>query len=98
MLDCNVASGVGSSSACSSETYHGQHAFSEQETLNIRHLVETHYNNLISYLSVHSYSQLLLKPWGYTTSASVVPPNINDLVRILYYAWQLLSSRQLDNC
>ncbi|XP_025084388.1 LOW QUALITY PROTEIN: carboxypeptidase B-like [Pomacea canaliculata] len=74
--------GVGSSSACSSETYHGQHAFSEQETLNIRHLVETHYNNLISYLSVHSYSQLLLKPWGYTTSASVVPPNINELNRV----------------
>jgi len=58
----------GSSSSTSSETYHGPTPFSEPETRIIRDLVVgpgrlKHLSGLVTY---HSYSQLILYPWGYT--------------------------------
>ncbi len=53
----------GSSSYTGSNTYRGPSPFSEPETQAIRDLfVSKHFQALISY---HSYSQLILYPWGY---------------------------------
>jgi carboxypeptidase T len=53
-----------SSHVPSDETYVGPRAFSEPETRAVRDLTATeHFAGVITY---HSYSQLILYPWGYT--------------------------------
>lgn len=55
---------VGSTPYTFSETYRGAAAFSEPETRAIRDLfAQRNFGALISY---HSFSQLILYPWGYT--------------------------------
>jgi murein tripeptide amidase MpaA len=54
--------GQTSSNPCS-DTYKGASAFSEPETRNVRYLLDT-YKNICCYMDVHSYSQLVLYPWG----------------------------------
>jgi carboxypeptidase T len=56
------------------ETYRGVAPFSEPETQAIRELVSTH--DFSSSISYHSYSQLVLYPWGYTWDA---PPHEDQL-------------------
>ena len=56
---------AGASSDPEGETYHGPSAFSEPETLAIRNFVDSH-ANLKTLLSFHTYSELILYPWGYT--------------------------------
>ncbi|PKP51898.1 MAG: hypothetical protein CVT92_11440 [Bacteroidetes bacterium HGW-Bacteroidetes-1] len=55
---------TGSSNDPYSETYRGTAAFSEPETDNLRQFSEQH--NFKIALNYHSYSNLLLYPWGYT--------------------------------
>lgn len=57
----------GSSGSTSSDTYRGPSAFSEPETQAIRDFVTAH-TNIKAYMDYHSYSQLLMWPWGYTPS------------------------------
>jgi hypothetical protein len=54
----------GSSPNPSDLTYRGPSAFSEPETDNLRQFAESH--NFKIALNYHSYSNLLLYPWGYT--------------------------------
>jgi murein tripeptide amidase MpaA len=56
-------SGIGTSSSPSSFTYKGQSAFSEPESLNVRHLFDT-YPNIGYFVDVHSYGGLILYNWG----------------------------------
>jgi carboxypeptidase T len=56
----------GSSPEPTSEVYRGPSAFSEPETRAVRDLfIQRHFQALISY---HSYSQVILYPWGFTTT------------------------------
>lgn len=55
----------GSSPTPSSETYRGTGPFSEPETSNLKTFCETHDFKIA--LNYHSYSNLLLWPWGYTS-------------------------------
>ncbi|MFU8842572.1 MAG: M14 family zinc carboxypeptidase [Bacteroidales bacterium] len=55
----------GSSPDPCSETYRGSAAFSEPETAAIRDFVEA--NDFKNILNYHTYSNLLLYPWGYTS-------------------------------
>ena len=57
----------GSSGNSTSITYRGTAPFSEPETQAIRYLVSAH--DFSSSISYHSYSQLVLYPWGYTNDA-----------------------------
>ncbi len=59
---------LGSSPTPGYETYRGTDPFSEPETQAIRDFVTQH--NFIINLSFHSYSQLWLYPWGYTSSVT----------------------------
>jgi murein tripeptide amidase MpaA len=47
----------------SNETYYGSAPFSEPETRNVRWLLDT-YPNINGFVDVHSYSELILFPWG----------------------------------
>ncbi len=57
--------GPGASSATTSETYRGRASFSEPETAAIRDFVEQH-PNLRTSIFMHTYSELILWPYGYT--------------------------------
>jgi hypothetical protein len=62
---------VGSSSNPYDENFHGDAPFSEPETVAIRDLVVAE-TNLVAHIDFHSYSQLILRPWGFTYDA---PPD-----------------------
>ncbi|MBM3435185.1 MAG: hypothetical protein FJY07_03080 [Bacteroidetes bacterium] len=53
----------GSSGDPCEETYRGEAAFSEPETAAIRDFCESH--EIVNALNYHTYSNLLLYPWGY---------------------------------
>ncbi|VDI20475.1 Hypothetical predicted protein, partial [Mytilus galloprovincialis] len=66
----------GSTSACS-DVFSGVSAFSEAESKAIRDYFASASNvDFISYLTVHSYGQMWLYPWGYT---SALPNDYVDL-------------------
>ena len=54
----------GSSTNPNSDTYMGTKPFSEPESINIKNYVEAH-ENITTLLSFHTYSQLILYPWGH---------------------------------
>jgi len=56
----------GSSNDKCSDTYHGPEAFSEIENQNVRDFLLSAKDKLIFYNSVHSYSQFILLPWGFS--------------------------------
>ena len=49
------------------EIYGGPQAESEVETRNLRAYLDSLAPRMHVYLSLHSYSQLLMFPWGYTS-------------------------------
>ncbi|KAK2842706.1 hypothetical protein Q5P01_012906 [Channa striata] len=57
--------GAGASSNPCSETYRGPSAHSESEVKAIVDFVKSH-GNIKAFISIHSYSQMLLYPYGYT--------------------------------
>jgi len=57
------SSGIGTSSSSCSDVFKGPSAFSEAETRNVRHLLDD-YPNIGYFIDVHSYSELVLYPWG----------------------------------
>jgi murein tripeptide amidase MpaA len=63
-----VTQGQTSCSPCS-DVYAGPSAFSEPETRNIKHLLDTY--RIDCFADVHSYSELILWPWGHAPSQSV---------------------------
>ena len=66
------SSGIGSSSSSSSELYHGPAPLSEPETKNVVHLFDA-YPNINYYLDIHSYSGLIMYPWGDDQNQSIDP-------------------------
>ncbi|KAJ8374219.1 hypothetical protein SKAU_G00047990 [Synaphobranchus kaupii] len=57
--------GPGASGHACSETYRGPRAHSESEVSSIVDFVRSH-GNIKAFVSIHSYSQMLLYPYGYT--------------------------------
>uniref|UniRef100_A0A8C8BM40 Peptidase M14 domain-containing protein n=1 Tax=Otus sunia TaxID=257818 RepID=A0A8C8BM40_9STRI len=70
------ATGSGSSSNPCSETYHGPYAHSEREVKAIVDFIRSH-GNVKSVISIHSYSQMLMFPYGYKTAI----PSCNELAK-----------------
>jgi hypothetical protein len=56
--------GSGASRDRGSETYRGEYAFSEPETIALRDFVKR--EGFALHIDFHTYSQLILYPWGYT--------------------------------
>jgi hypothetical protein len=63
---------LGSTSSPGSETYRGSGPFSEPETAAIRDLFFQ--KNFQALISFHSYSQVILYPWGYSRSPAPQEP------------------------
>ncbi|XP_049578681.1 carboxypeptidase A1 [Syngnathus scovelli] len=85
--------GPGASGSPCSETYRGPRAHSESEVSSIVNFVKSH-GNIKSFVSIHSYSQMLLYPYGYTRTPvkdqaelhAVARKAITDLAS-LYGTW-----------
>lgn len=56
----------GASSIPCMDTFAGPHAFSEPETIIVRDLMHSLVGRGIMYLTIHSYGNYLLYPWGWT--------------------------------
>ena len=69
----------GSSSDPCSDTYMGSEPFSEIETANMRDWLTANKDMIKFYNNVHSYSQLILLPWGWGYDE---PENNDDLYRV----------------
>jgi len=68
-FDYHWAENGASSDSCS-QTYQGPEAFSEVEARNVRDWVLARKDSIKFFQSLHSYSQLILIPWGYTTETA----------------------------
>lgn len=68
-----VAQGATSCSPCA-ETYCGPHAFSEPETRNVRWLLDM--GQVVTFVDVHSFSELVLWPWGHAPTQSTDPSKV----------------------
>ncbi|KAF7491847.1 Carboxypeptidase A2 [Sarcoptes scabiei] len=70
---------AGSSSNPCSQTYHGPYPFSEPETKSISDFVYKNRHRVKLFVTLHSYSQLILTPWGWTHE---LPKAYPDLMRV----------------
>ncbi len=66
------SSGIGTSTNSCSDVFKGPGAFSEPETRNVRWLLDT-YTELSVMIDIHSYSELVLYPWGHDESQTTDP-------------------------
>ena len=77
-----------SSHVPSDETYVGPHAFSEPETRAVRDLIARElFRGVITY---HSFSQLILYPWGYTSGPMVDPDDHDRMVTLAQQMQKLI--------
>ncbi|XP_041058764.1 carboxypeptidase A1-like [Carcharodon carcharias] len=76
-FDANFG-GAGASGNSCSETYYGPYVNSEKEVKAIVDFVKNH-GNFKAFIDVHSYSQLLLFPYGYT---STKPKDYGELMEL----------------
>ena len=84
----------GSSPDPNSETYRGTQPFSEPETQVIRDLYAQHpFQFMISY---HSYSQVLLYPWGYTYEPSDQAALLDELAKNMVERMEPVNGRLYD--
>jgi len=67
----------GASTNPCSETYAGPNPLSEIEGQNLANFLNANNNTFKAYLTLHSYGEDILYPWGYTTGT--YPPDVNDL-------------------
>ncbi|XP_076679448.1 carboxypeptidase B isoform X2 [Andrena cerasifolii] len=85
------------------EIYAGPHAFSEPETKAMADYILANKQNIRMYLTLHSYSQMWLVPWGYTYSkpsdyselANAARKAINAISKVHGTSYQLGPSADL---
>ncbi|XP_015110096.1 carboxypeptidase B [Diachasma alloeum] len=65
---------IGASSNPCADTYAGSKAFSEVETQAVRNFMLANNNTIKVYLTLHSYGQYLLHPWGWTSALPDTEP------------------------
>ncbi|XP_075713629.1 carboxypeptidase A1-like [Rhinoderma darwinii] len=73
--------GGGSSSNPCTETYRGPSANSEPEVKSIVNYVKSH-GNIKGFISIHSYSQMLLYPYGYTTARTPDNAELDSVAKV----------------
>lgn len=83
------AEGGTSRNPCS-ETYPGDKPFSETETRTMSKYIGSIQDKIFAYIAFHSYSQLLLIPYGHTSNKI---ENYNDLLEIGNYSINALAKR-----
>lgn len=68
---------VGGSTNVCSDVYSGSQAFSEKESQAVETFIMNNRQNMMAYLTYHSYGQMWLYPWGFTSS---LPSDWQELV------------------
>lgn len=71
------SSGIGTSSNACTDVFKGPGAFSEPETRNVRWMIDN-FSNIACLIDIHSYSELVLYPWG-DDENQTTDPNQNFL-------------------
>lgn len=77
--------GPGASTNPCSDTYRGEHAFSEIESEIVRQTLAIH-NDAKMYLSIHSYGRYILYPWGWDYSTPATQPDLHRVSMAGYNA------------
>ncbi|KAM4814896.1 mast cell carboxypeptidase A [Thomomys bottae] len=72
------------------ETYPGPAPESEKETAAMTSFIRAHLQSIKAYLTFHSYSQMLLFPYGHTYK---LPPSFQELDKVAKIGTDVLSSR-----
>ncbi|KAM4857710.1 carboxypeptidase A4 isoform X2 [Urocitellus parryii] len=72
--------GEGASDNPCSEVYHGPHANSEVEVKSVVDFIQKH-GNFKCFIDLHSYSQLLMYPYGYTVKKAPDAEELDDVAR-----------------
>jgi murein tripeptide amidase MpaA len=73
--------GEGASASPCSETFRGSRADSEPEVAIISRFIVAAANNIKGYINFHSYSQVWLGPWGFTTQVPADVASQNEISR-----------------
>ncbi|XP_004682491.1 PREDICTED: mast cell carboxypeptidase A [Condylura cristata] len=73
-----------------SPIYRGPAPESEKETKAVTDFIRRNRKLIKAYITFHSYSQMILFPYGYTTE---LPPGYNDLVKVAKIGAHVLSTR-----
>uniref|UniRef100_A0AAA9SBW5 Carboxypeptidase A1 n=2 Tax=Bos TaxID=9903 RepID=A0AAA9SBW5_BOVIN len=85
--------GVGTSNDPCSDTYHGLHAHSEVEVKSVADFITNH-GDFKCLIDLHSYSQLVMYPYGYTTSRVPDADELDMVARNASKAMASLSGTQ----
>nr|XP_020039392.1 carboxypeptidase A4 isoform X2 [Castor canadensis] len=72
--------GEGASDNPCSEVYHGPHANSEVEVKSVVDFIQKH-GHFKCFIDLHSYSQLLMYPYGYTVKKALDAEELDDVAR-----------------
>ncbi|XP_014378160.1 carboxypeptidase O [Alligator sinensis] len=86
--------GVGTSHNCSSSTYCGPEVESEPETKAVARLIENRKSDILCFLTIHSFGQLILSPYGYTKEPA---SNHQELVDVAQKAATALKGKHGTN-
>ncbi|XP_012995286.4 carboxypeptidase O-like isoform X2 [Esox lucius] len=70
---------VGVSTNCCEETYCGSKALSEPEARAVTDMLGKMSGDILAFLTIHSYSQLILVPYGHP---NISAPNYNELMEV----------------
>ncbi|XP_042573541.1 carboxypeptidase O-like isoform X2 [Cyprinus carpio] len=70
---------VGISRDCCSDIYNGPTALSEPEAKAVTDFLGAHQNEVLCYLTIHSYGQLILIPYGHP---NISAPNYEELMEV----------------
>lgn len=80
---------IGASDKPCTQIYCGKSPGSEEETKNVANFILSHLTSIKAFISIHSYSQMLLYPYSYTFD---IAPNAQELDEISKGAMAELSS------
>ncbi|XP_012516660.1 PREDICTED: carboxypeptidase O [Propithecus coquereli] len=85
---------VGASTNCQDLTFCGTGPVSEPETKAVSSFVESKKDNILCFLTMHSYGQLILTPYGYTQNKS---SNHEELIQVGQKAANALKAKYGTN-
>ncbi|XP_004642811.1 carboxypeptidase A4 [Octodon degus] len=87
--------GKGTSDNPCSEVYHGPHAHSEVEVKSVVDFIQQH-GNFKCFIDLHSYSQLLMYPYGYTVKKAPDAEELDEVARRAAKALASLSGTEYE--
>ncbi|XP_066137163.1 carboxypeptidase O [Saccopteryx bilineata] len=85
---------IGASKNCPSSTFCGTGPVSEPETKAVSNLIESKKEDILCFLTIHSYGQLILIPYGYTSNKS---NNYEELIQVGQKAANTLKTKYGTN-